>query len=95
VLASSRLDDDAPPAPGIEPARRALSLMFSQHPRTSAMRQSASAMSPNLMTEPPENGMIADVDGQRCVFYDGYWIKYYEPPPDNLFTGRPESVCFD
>ena len=52
------------------------------------MRQSASAMSPNLMTEPPENGMIADVDGQRCVFYDGYWIKYYEPPPDNLATKK-------
>ena len=30
------------------------------------------------------NGTIADIDGRTCVFYDGYWIKYYEPPAESL-----------
>ena len=40
------------------------------------------------MTKPPANGTIADVDGRRCIFFDSYWIKYYEPPPDNLATKK-------
>ncbi|MEM7406876.1 MAG: hypothetical protein AAF458_16375 [Pseudomonadota bacterium] len=32
----------------------------------------------------PENGTVADVDGKRCIYYDGYWIRYYEPPEDRL-----------
>jgi hypothetical protein len=32
----------------------------------------------------PENGTIAEVDGRTCIFTDGYWIKYYEPPPESL-----------
>ena len=30
------------------------------------------------------NGTVETVDGKRCVCYDGYWIRYYEPPPDSL-----------
>jgi len=36
------------------------------------------------MTTDTENGTIAEVDGRACIFYDGYWIKYYEPPPESL-----------
>jgi hypothetical protein len=32
----------------------------------------------------PEEGTIADVGGRSCIFYCGYWIKYYEPPPESL-----------
>ncbi len=30
------------------------------------------------------NGTRRDLDGRPQVYYDGYWIKYYEPPADNL-----------
>ncbi|MCG6943056.1 MAG: hypothetical protein LJE69_17635 [Thiohalocapsa sp.] len=33
---------------------------------------------------PPADGTIAEVGGRTCVYYDGYWIKYYEPPPETL-----------
>jgi hypothetical protein len=31
-----------------------------------------------------ENGFRKDIDGVTNVYYDGYWIKCYEPPVDNL-----------
>lgn len=30
------------------------------------------------------NGAIAEVGGRTCIYMDGYWIKYYEPPPESL-----------
>ena len=30
------------------------------------------------------NGTRRDIGGNPHVFYDGYWIKYYEPPADSL-----------
>ena len=30
------------------------------------------------------NGTIAEVGGRTCIYFDGYWIKYYEPPPESL-----------
>lgn len=30
------------------------------------------------------NGDRRDIEGKPYVYYDGYWIKYYEPPADNL-----------
>jgi hypothetical protein len=30
------------------------------------------------------NGTIAEIDGRTCIYTDGYWIKYYEPPPESL-----------
>ena len=30
------------------------------------------------------NGIIKKVDGKRRVHYDGYWIRYYDPPEDGL-----------
>lgn len=31
-----------------------------------------------------ENGYIKDVDGKVCIFYEGYWIRYYAAPEDTL-----------
>ena len=36
------------------------------------------------MSEPCENGTWREIDGVTRVYYDGYWIKYYEPPPESL-----------
>ena len=30
------------------------------------------------------NGTIAEINGRTCIHFDGYWIKYYEPPPESL-----------
>ncbi len=30
------------------------------------------------------NGSRRTIGGKPCVFYDGYWIKWYEPPKDSL-----------
>ncbi len=30
------------------------------------------------------DGTIREVRGRTCVFYSGYWIKYYNPPPESL-----------
>ena len=36
------------------------------------------------MNETIENGSRKKVDGVIHVFYEGYWIKCYEPPRDSL-----------
>jgi len=36
------------------------------------------------MSERISNGTRRDIAGKPCVFYDGYWIKRYEPPKDSL-----------
>lgn len=36
------------------------------------------------MNEAIENGTHRTIDGVLRVFNEGYWIKYYEPPKDNL-----------
>lgn len=40
------------------------------------------------MHESPPNGTRCVVDGDTRIFYDGYWIKYYEPPEDNVEMRR-------
>jgi hypothetical protein len=35
-------------------------------------------------TCPVENGKIETIKGVDHVFYDGYWIRYYEPPEETL-----------
>ena len=32
----------------------------------------------------PANATTREVDGKQEVYYDGYWIRWYEPPHDNL-----------
>jgi len=34
------------------------------------------------------NGTRRQVDGKECVYYEGYWIRYYAPPEDNLEEKR-------
>lgn len=36
------------------------------------------------MTDTPENGTEKIIDGERRVFYDGYWIKAYDSPENSL-----------
>ena len=33
-----------------------------------------------------ENGTVRDIYGKRCVYYDGYWLRYYQPPKDSLYA---------
>ena len=34
------------------------------------------------MAAPVENGTCKEIEGEKRVFYDGYWIKRYDPPAD-------------
>jgi hypothetical protein len=40
------------------------------------------------LPESIKNGTRRDVDGKPRVYYDGYWIKCYEPPADSLEAKR-------
>jgi hypothetical protein len=40
------------------------------------------------LAEAQPNGTIAEVEGRTCIFYDGYWIRYYEPPEDRLIERK-------
>ncbi len=31
-----------------------------------------------------DNGSIKDINGISHIYYDGYWIRYYEPPAESL-----------
>jgi len=34
------------------------------------------------------NGTIRDRDGKICIYVDGYWIRYYAPPPNTMAEKR-------
>ena len=34
------------------------------------------------------NGTLREIDGKPCVYYDGYWIKHYDPMADTLETKK-------
>ncbi|MBK5967959.1 MULTISPECIES: hypothetical protein [Thiorhodovibrio] len=36
------------------------------------------------MSQATSNGTIAEIDNRTCIYYDGYWIKHYEPPAESL-----------
>lgn len=36
----------------------------------------------------PVNGTIEEINGVPSIFYDGYWIRYYEPPADSLLARK-------
>lgn len=38
------------------------------------------------MSETIANGTRRDIDGRPCVYYDGYWVKWYDPPLDTEAT---------
>lgn len=35
-----------------------------------------------------KNGSRKDISGRPHIFYDGYWIRYYAPPPETLSAKR-------
>jgi len=40
------------------------------------------------MQEPLANGAKREIDGDTRIYFDGYWIKYYEPPEDSFEMRR-------
>ena len=40
------------------------------------------------MSEPGSNGVVNGtrklINGKNCIYYDAYWIRYYDPPKNNL-----------
>lgn len=40
------------------------------------------------MNETIENGVRREINGVTNVYYDGYWIKCYEPPQDTLLAKK-------
>ena len=34
------------------------------------------------------NGDVKDIGGKLCIYYDGYWIRYYTPTEDNLVNKK-------
>ncbi|NKC12598.1 MAG: hypothetical protein GKR94_10470 [Gammaproteobacteria bacterium] len=34
------------------------------------------------------DGTVAQFGDKRCVYYDGYWIRHYTPPPDDLHARK-------
>lgn len=36
------------------------------------------------MAQLPENGTRRELDGVTRIFYEGYWVRCYAPPPDTL-----------
>ncbi len=39
---------------------------------------------PSLELRKPRSGTRRRIGGKECIFYDGYWIRYYPPPEDSL-----------
>lgn len=37
-----------------------------------------------VQVERPKNGTVKEIEGVPSIYYDGYWIRYYEPPSDTL-----------
>lgn len=35
-----------------------------------------------------ENGAIEEIDGCKHIYFDGYWIRYYAPPPETFSAKR-------
>lgn len=43
------------------------------------------------MSNQPENGTRRIIADKECVFYDGYWIRYY-PTPENTLANRKKLI---
>lgn len=37
---------------------------------------------------PVENGTIRENNGKICIYIDGYWVRYYAPPPNTMAEKR-------
>jgi hypothetical protein len=45
-------------------------------------------MQQNNSLREPGNSDIKNIDGSDCIFYDGYWIRFYAPVEDNLVNKK-------
>ena len=45
------------------------------------------------MSSAIENGAKKSVNGKLCVYYDGYWIRYYAPPREGLTSKQVFAKC--
>ncbi len=36
----------------------------------------------------PANGTVDTISGVTSIYYDGYWIRYYEPPAESLLARK-------
>ena len=43
--------------------------------------------------ESPPNGTRRRIEDKECIYYDGYWIRYYDPLGRN--PGRPKQQLID
>ncbi|MCW8947799.1 MAG: hypothetical protein OQK80_10030, partial [Sedimenticola sp.] len=43
------------------------------------------------MSNNPENGTHQIIADKECIFYDGYWIRYY-PTPENTLANRKKLI---
>lgn len=43
------------------------------------------------MSNIPENGTHQIIADKECIFYDGYWIRYY-PTPENTLVNRKKLI---
>jgi len=41
-----------------------------------------------VQIERPKNGTVKEIEGIPSIYYDGYWIRYYEPPADSLVARK-------
>ena len=48
------------------------------------------------MTDTVENGTRKKCDGKECIYYDGYWIRYYPVPeePEVVATTTDYGLTF-
>lgn len=47
-----------------------------------------SSMTHRAERREPVNGCIEGKDGKICIYQDGYWIRYYAPPPNTMAEKR-------
>ncbi|MCW8908800.1 MAG: hypothetical protein OQL28_16290 [Sedimenticola sp.] len=43
------------------------------------------------MSNQPENGTVRTIADRECVYYDGYWIRFY-PTPENTLANRKKLI---
>lgn len=42
----------------------------------------------SMNDETPQNGSLRIIGGEERIYYDGYWIKYYQAPLDSLLDKK-------
>lgn len=75
--------------PGYSKHSRALSAPHRDNPLVASPSDKLPTDPGGAAEEPgPPNGTRRTLFGKDCVYYDGYWIRYYAPPEDTLSTRK-------